>query len=135
MEAPEFVRPYLGKRCVIGPAGASVLGHSPDDLPVWFMQPAELVDHLDVNYSDELLFCLKCRDDDGWSDETLIPIAAVGYGDEASDDAEEFLASAFAYLFWDATSTKIVWATTDTWDRENQVDNLEELAVAVAGER
>jgi hypothetical protein len=68
-------------------------------------------------------FKMKAVEDDEWTDDGLVPLAAIGHAavDAAVDD-EAFLGKAYAYLFHDREAGAILYATDDNWSRDHQLD-------------
>ena len=132
MDDPKtLIKPYLGKTWRTAPAAASIFDHAPAALTVRFFAAKALKEHLVEAFEDELAFQLKCAEDGEWADDSLTPIAAIGYATAGDEDDEEFVTSAFAYLFHDGDRQAIVYATSDSWSRENTLDDgLAQLGLA-----
>lgn len=121
--AKALIAPYRGKTWLTKPDAAAVFQHEPAALPIRFFDASDLHEHLVEGYSDELTFQLKAVEDDEWTDESLVPIAAIGYPNAADiDDDEDFLGGAFAFLLFDSKARQVIVTTTDHWSRDNVLD-------------
>lgn len=127
--AAKIVAPYRGKTWKMAPSAAEIFAHEPAALPVRFFDAAELAAHLAEVYQDYLQADdFPCIDDDGeWTNEDVVPIAAVGYLKASKKKGAAFLEESFAYLFFDEERERVIYATSDEWTFDNTLDDLDAL--------
>lgn len=113
-------------------SAADLFAHEPTRLPILFLEPAELAEHLTEMYMDETEECMECAEDGEWSDESFVPFAAITYTESQSGNDDLGVEDAFAYLFWDAKEEHVVWATTDDWSRSNTLESFDVLGVELS---
>jgi hypothetical protein len=130
----KLVAPYRGKRWTLSPEAASTFQHEPAPLPVRFLKEDAIKEYLKDGYVDYLQTDeFPCVDDEGeWTNNKVVPIAAVGYEETADKDDEEFLEESFAYLFYDSKRDVVIYATSDEWDFDNTLAGLEPLGLKQA---
>jgi hypothetical protein len=114
---------YRGRTWFTTPQGGSRLGIPPSEVPVRFLDRRPIQEFLLDRYPDEVSECLGCAEDGAWTDDDLIPIAAIGGVDtDPESDDDEFLDRSYGWLFHDRGRDVIVLAQTDDWRRDNVVD-------------
>lgn len=110
----DLIAPYLDKTWRMTRDAAGRFGHVPAALPVRFFKKSILVEHLAEGFEDEL-GDLGWLDGDEWSAESAEPFAAIAIEKVAGADDDEFLGSAFAYLFYNGDDGTIRYTTSDHW--------------------
>jgi hypothetical protein len=132
MKTPSDIRAYFGKTCFVHPEAATIFSDKEERLPIRFAPAEKLAEYLTENYYEEMVENLQCADSDGaWCDESLVPVAAVVPSGSRFGKGQKQFENAFAYLFWDHSEKKLVWATTDEWDRSNNIDSIDDLMLEV----
>lgn len=128
-----LIAAYLGKR-VTAKLDGTLFDHVPATFRFRFVDPKKLMDELAENYTDEL-GDMECIDSETeWTNDDLIPVAAVsslakGEEDDADEGLYEF---AWVFLDWSAKSPPgVLITTTDDWGDERTEDNLAALKLKV----
>jgi hypothetical protein len=134
-KSKQLVAEYIGKR-VTAKLDGTLFDHVPATFRFRFEDPKKLIDEIVEGYSD-YLGDMECLDDEGeWSNDDLIPVAAVSSLSEElaanEDEDEEVYEFAWVFLNWKAKSPPgVMITTTDDWGDDRTEKNLAALKLKV----
>lgn len=132
-KSKQLIAEYIGKR-VTAKLDGTLFDHVPATFVFRFEDPKKLVDEIIEGYSD-YLNDMECVDDDGeWSNDDLIPVAAVSSLSEDEEEADDGEVYEFAWVFlnWKAKSPPgVMITTTDDWGDDRTEKNLAALGLKV----
>jgi hypothetical protein len=127
-----LIEDYIGNR-VTAKLDGSLFDHEAGTFKFRFEEPEKLAEELAEGYADEL-GTMECLDGDEWSNDDLIPVAAVSSftEDEDGEEADESEEFAWVFLNWKAKSPPgVLITTTDDWGDERTAKGLTSLKLKV----